>query len=163
MAEAAVELDEKRKEEGRESRGKAAAREKAPAGETDPGASGGAKKARKKRRARWSLAKAEPNPDLVVKRIDDGGAYLRRLVVERLKTEGPDFADKLFKRAKIGESNAVWAIIKILQAEKPPAKQPKQRKRRGRSLAEIWAAEPQWEAAQEETAEAGSGGREPEM
>ena len=155
MAEAAVGLDEKRNEAGSESIGKA------PAWKRGPRAYGSAKKALDEEAAGRVAA---PNPELPMERIDDGMEFLRQLALEKLKTgAGKKLIDALFLKTGRCDSHAVWALIKILEGKKRPAKEQEPRKGQGRSWAAIWSAEPQWEEAQEETAEVGAGGREPEM
>ncbi|MGH9607287.1 MAG: hypothetical protein ACRD3N_16490 [Terracidiphilus sp.] len=96
---------------------------------------------------------------LVVERIEDGAALLRGLLTEKLRTKlGEELADSWIERAIAGDVDARWSLQKALDA---PKESPKE-KQQGRSLAEIWSAEPEWKEASEETAEVGEGGLEPE-
>jgi hypothetical protein len=89
-----------------------------------------------------------------------GAAGLRLLAGVAFRRKGVRVATNLLNEVLQGDMESARILIGILnpgKGEKTTEKQP-----RGRSLAEIWAAEPRWEESSEETAEVGAGGREPE-
>ena len=96
---------------------------------------------------------------VIVEPVDDGYELLRRLVTEALQEKGKKLSESMLETAIAGDTKAVWALIGLLRPPKQAAAQPA---RQGRSLAEIWAAEPRWEESSEATAEVGAGSREPE-
>lgn len=89
-----------------------------------------------------------------------GGEKFLAAVDEAFATNGDKLSKKLMELAVSGNLSSAKLLIGFI--DKPPRK--KKACEHDERLAEQWAAEPQWaETLAEQTAEVGSGGREPEM
>ena len=105
---------------------------------------------------------AERSRDLQIATVagPEGIARLRELAQGAFRRRSVHVASHVLEDALEGDTASVQVLIRILEPGKDEAATRKQGP--GRSLAEIWTAEPRWEESGEETAEVGIGGREPE-
>ena len=90
----------------------------------------------------------------------EGLKGLRHLAGSGLGLMGAHAATELLKCAMEGDEGSFRALMTMLEPGK--GKEGAQKELHGRSLADIWSAEPRWEESCEETAEVGAGGLEPE-
>jgi hypothetical protein len=91
----------------------------------------------------------------------DGAELLRQAADKRVGLNSEKLADLLAENALQGDLTSAKVLIGLAERKKP-SKEPV-KKRRGPSLAERWAAEPEWrEEPEEGPAETGCGGAEAE-
>ena len=93
--------------------------------------------------------------------VEEGFEWLQLLVAEEVWKRGPEVSKAIIDKAIEGNPTALKVVQQVLERPRN-AQKPEEPARQGRTLAEIWAAEPRWGESSEETAEVGAGGREPE-